>query len=448
MLASLAQALLPALLIALSFPGTTQGDIAWYSAAYSLTSATFVLPSGRLGDLFGHRGVFVIGYVWFALWSLLAGIAPYSSSGGTAYFCFARAMQGVGPALLVPNGLAMLGRAYAGEGMMKRKRVVMCLFGACAPMGFVVGGIMSCLVADGGRWWWGFWILAAVCVVLAVGSWAVLPRREGGRKGENGRIWTRLDGNGMLLGVTGLVLFNFSFTQAPQAGWTTPYIYFLLILGALFIIAFVWYERAMATYPLIPISAMTAQTTFVLACTATGWASFSIWIYYTVYLLENLRGWSPLPTSVSLAPAPVTGLTASLLAGWLMGKVGAHWVMLISMGAFFVGSLLMATAPVRQMYWGNTFWAILIMPFVSASVFSTLSSHERMAKGAERGWYLKCCCCCCCASCCYPFYPSRGGRYLCNKHTSVTSLQDSLNAFGAFFFRCSGGLSRCVRGPP
>lgn len=147
MLAGLAQAMLPAPLIGLSFPDTSQGSMAWYSAAYSLTSATFVLPSGRFGDLFGDKRAFIIGFAWFGLWSMLAGFAALVQSAGgqgTAYFCFARAMQGVGPALLVPNGQALLGRVYA-PGM--RKNMVLCLFGASAPFGFVVGGIMSSLVA-------------------------------------------------------------------------------------------------------------------------------------------------------------------------------------------------------------------------------------------------------------------------------------------------------------
>jgi hypothetical protein len=94
--------------------------------------------------------------------------------------------------------------------------------------------------------------------------------------GTSPALWKRLDATGMALGITGLVLFNFAFGQAPVVSWTTPYTYFILIIGALFILAFIWYERSASEHPLIPISAMNTQTTFVLACTATRWAPFSI----------------------------------------------------------------------------------------------------------------------------------------------------------------------------
>jgi len=185
--------------------------------------------------------------------------------------------------------------------------------------------------------------------------------------GMSSSLWKQLDAVGMALGVTGLVLFNFAFSQAPVVSWTTPYTYFTLIIGAIFIGAFLWYERS-AEYPLIPISAMSPTANFVLlGCTGAGWACFGIWVYYTIQLLESLRGWSPLPAAVALAPAPITGLMASLLADFLMSRVKPHWVMLISMCAFFIGSLLLATAPVSQSYWLNIFLGILIMPFVSLS---------------------------------------------------------------------------------
>jgi len=96
MLSGLAQAMAPAQIMGQSFPDSSPGTMAWYSAAYGLTSATFVLPSGRLGDLFGHRIVFLVGCGWFALWSLAAGFAPnvqHAGFNGNIYFCFCRAMQ-------------------------------------------------------------------------------------------------------------------------------------------------------------------------------------------------------------------------------------------------------------------------------------------------------------------------------------------------------------------
>ncbi|KAK0714292.1 major facilitator superfamily-domain-containing protein [Apiosordaria backusii] len=369
MLAGLAQAMIPASIISQSFDDSTPGTMAWYSAAYGLTSATFVLPSGRVGDLFGHKKVFVAGWLWFGVWSLIAGfsgLVERNGGRGTVFFCVARGLQGIGPALLVPSGQALLGRTYK-PGM--RKNMVLCLFGASAPLGFVMGAIFSSLFTVRGHWPWAFWLFAIMCFVLAVVSLFILPTSRGQsclKKGES--LWAQFDGWGMILGVSGLVLLNFAFNQAPIVSWKTPYTYFLLIIGLMLIAAFVVHEWA-APYPLIPISAMKPATNFVLACTGTGWGCFSIWIYYTFSIVENLRGWSPLLASVSFMPA--------FLVGFLMSRVKPHWIMLISMCAFSVGSLLLATAPVHQSYWFNTFFGILIMPFATILLSNSVSKEHQ-----------------------------------------------------------------------
>ncbi|KAJ2969322.1 hypothetical protein NQ176_g8725 [Zarea fungicola] len=108
--AGLALSIAPQKMIATSFHIADQpGTISWFSASYSLTVGTFILIAGRLGDVFGHKRFFVGGFAWFGLWSAIAGFAVYS---GPILFAFCRAMQGIGPALLLPNAVAILGRAY------------------------------------------------------------------------------------------------------------------------------------------------------------------------------------------------------------------------------------------------------------------------------------------------------------------------------------------------
>ncbi|KAK3984033.1 putative drug resistance protein [Cladorrhinum sp. PSN332] len=367
MLAGLAQAMVPSSIISRSFISSDPRGTAvpWYSAAYGLTSATFVLPSGRVGDLFGHRKVFVAGWVWFGIWSLASGLSVYAEGSGNGNGNGngnGGKGAGIGPALLVPSGQALLGRTYPPS---VRKNMVLCLFGASAPLGFVSGAIFSSLFAVRGpnSWPWAFYVLSIFCFLLGILSLFVLPPTGPSGYKPAERLWTQLDACGMLLGVSGLVLLNFAFNQAPIVSWKTPYTYFLLIIGLLLLAAFVWHEWKSAVYPLIPIKAMKPATNFVLGCTGAGWGCFSIWVYYCCRFEEMMRGWGPVLTSVGFIPAPICGLAASILAGFLISKIKPHWIMLISMCAFFVGSLLLATAPVSQSYWLNTFFGILIMPF-------------------------------------------------------------------------------------
>lgn len=278
-LAGLSQALLPQRIIGASFPDTNPGSLAWYSAAYGLTSGSFVLPSGRLGDIFGHKKIFIIGFIWLGLWELAGGFSEYvqrhGSGSGTALFIFCRAMQGIGAALLVPNAQAMIGRGYPPG---PSKNIIMSLFGAAAPLGFVAGGAMAAVFAQLVSWPWAFWTMAAVCVGLAGVSVLILPAAAATTRNTEVSLWKQVDGAGICLGVSGLVLFNFSFNQAPIVSWGTPYTYFILVIGVLLLGGFVYVELH-ASHPLVPIASMTPATNFVLGCTGAGWACFSIWVY-------------------------------------------------------------------------------------------------------------------------------------------------------------------------
>src|SRR6516165_7551896 len=101
--AGLGQTIAPLHIIGDHFTTTNPGQLSWYIASYSLTTGTFILFAGRLGDIYGHYKIFIIGFAWLGLWSLLVG---YSFYGTQVQFILCRAMQGIGPALLMPNGLA------------------------------------------------------------------------------------------------------------------------------------------------------------------------------------------------------------------------------------------------------------------------------------------------------------------------------------------------------
>lgn len=110
---------------------TDPGVLSWLIAGYSLTVGTFILLSGRCGDLFGYKTMVIIGFGWFAIWNVVAGFSIYApGNGGQVLFIFARVLSGIGPAILLPNALGLLGATYD-EG--RRKDMVFSLFGACAP---------------------------------------------------------------------------------------------------------------------------------------------------------------------------------------------------------------------------------------------------------------------------------------------------------------------------
>lgn len=168
--AGLALSIVPQHIIGRSFDIDNQsGKLSWFSSGYSLTVGTFILIAGRFGDVFGHKPFFVGGYVWFALWSCLAGAAVYS---GPSFFIFCRTMQGIGPAFLLPNAIAIVSRCYDPS---LRQNMIFCLFGATAPGGFLLGAVFSSLLSQRLWWPWSYWVLCFACLSLAVFGFFAIP---------------------------------------------------------------------------------------------------------------------------------------------------------------------------------------------------------------------------------------------------------------------------------
>jgi MFS family permease len=270
--AALAQSIAPLHVIGRTLNTTNPGQLSWLPAGYSLTVGTFILPAGRWGDLFGHKKLFVIGYFWFALWSAVAGFSAFSHS--LVFFAFCRAMQGVGPAIMLPNGIAVLSRTYPPG---PRKDMVLSLFGATAPGGFLVGAVFSGIFTQFVWWPWSYWVLGMVAALVGTMVIFVVPNMPvAGGKGS----FKELDALGTVLGVAGLILFNFAWNQGPAAGWDTVYVYVLLIVGIALMVAFFLYEMKWAAFPLVPMSSFTTDTRLVFGCLTMGWASFGIWVFY------------------------------------------------------------------------------------------------------------------------------------------------------------------------
>lgn len=357
--AGLAMSIVPQHIIGRSFGIENQpGELSWFSAAYSLTVGTFILIAGRLGDVFGHKRFFVGGFVWFGLWSAIAGVAVYS---GPIFFAFCRAMQGIGPAFLLPNAIAILGRCYDSG---RRLDMVFSLFGATAPGGFLIGAVFVSLLSQMAWWPWAYWIMCFACLLLALLGVFVIPAMPPPSNPEHERssVWERVDVFGSVTGVAALVLFNFAWNQGPVVGWPTPYTYIIMIVGIVIFVVFILVEKRVR-HPLIPFGVLKIDSLFTLACISAGWSSFGIFIFYVWNFLEVIRGQTPLLTSAQFTPIAISGLCAAVTTGLILSHFRASTVMLISMTAFLVGGIIFATMPVHQTYWAQTFVGIIVLPW-------------------------------------------------------------------------------------
>lgn len=356
-LAGLAETFAPLVILSDAFSVSNPGVAAWPTAAYSLALGSCILPAGRLGDMFGHRRIFLIGCLWFATMSIICGFSNY---GGSEMLTACRAFQGIGPALLIPNGLALFGRTFP---MGMKRNIAISLFGGSGPCGVVSGAVISSLMGQLVWWPWIFWTMGIVCFCVFALTWFAIPPDSIEPYANGSNPWAKFDSLGAITGVGGLVLINFALNQAPINGWTSPFISVLLAIGILLMAAFVYVELKVAGRPLVPLKGLHRDAALTLACIAAGWGSHGIWSYYMFLLLEQIRGNTALSACSKFWPVAPIGLVAALSVGFILKKVRVAIVMSIAMFCFLLGCLFLATAPPHQSYFGNTLLSVLITPF-------------------------------------------------------------------------------------
>ncbi|KAI0603530.1 major facilitator superfamily domain-containing protein [Biscogniauxia sp. FL1348] len=350
---------------------TNSGQLVWLMSGYGLTVGTFILLAGRLGDVYGYKRIFVLGNLWFAVFTLIAGLSTYAGRERSyAVFLVSRIMQGIGPALLIPNAVALLGVTYVPG---PRKAMLFALFGAVAPASAVISPAVTSLFA---MVWWpsAFWALALVLVIVALAAVHVIPdvppspeKTAAAATVAQPRPYERflqfcaeLDALGAVTGVTGLVLISVAWNQGAVDGWRSAYVCALLVLGLALCAGFAYVEGR-ARKPLIPLQAINSGVAFVLAAVFCGWGCFGIYIYYTWEFYEVARGASPLLATAWHSPILVSGVAAAVTTGLVIHRVGPAVVMALALLAFTVGTALIATAPVGQTYWAQTFLCNVIV---------------------------------------------------------------------------------------
>lgn len=328
----------------------------WFMGSYALTLGTFILVSGRLGDLFGLRRMYVFGWLFACFWCLITGLSYYSKS--SEFFILCRAFQGIGFAFILPCGMGIIGTVYPSG---KRKNIAFAAVGASAPVGATVGCLMAGVVGQLWWWCWAFWLLSICCLLLSILSLYAIPSEIGKINNTLKEGFAKFDMWGALVGIAGLILFNFVWNHGPVAGWDKPYIIVLLIVSVLLLVGFFYLELCVMPHPLLPRSIFNKRIGLVLVCISLGWGLFGVWQYYYWSFMLNLRGYTPIETSLTYMPLLVLGIIASLFVGFFMSKRRAPYIVCGSMIGFMCGCIFLSILPVHQTFWKLSFGQMFLL---------------------------------------------------------------------------------------
>jgi EmrB/QacA subfamily drug resistance transporter len=285
--------------------GASFAGLQWTLNGYTLTLAAFILLGGSLGDRYGRRRIFTIGVVWFALASALCALAP-----SIGVLIAARALQGIGGALLTPGSLAMISASFAPDDRARAIGAWSGLGGVASAIGPFLGGYL----VGGPGWRWIFIInvpLAAAVVVIT--------RRHVPETLDPDAV-PHLDLAGAVLGAVGLGGVTYALIGAG-GGWSSTVVV-SAVVGVLAMVGFVVTEHRSAHPMLPPRIFANRQFTAANLVTFAVYAALGAVFFLLVVNLQVVSGFSPLLAGVALLPITVIMLLLSARSGALAARIG------------------------------------------------------------------------------------------------------------------------------
>ncbi|ROV95272.1 hypothetical protein VPNG_08971 [Cytospora leucostoma] len=341
--------LLPIVTTELDIPIVAQ---VWPSSVFSLVAGAFLLPLGRIADIYGGYIVFVSGLGWFLIWTIVAG---FSQNYGM--LIAARALQGLGPAAFLPTGIMILGRIYRPG---PRKNLIFGLYGAFAPLGFFLGVIMGGVTGEYITWRWYFWLGSILVGLVTVTAIFSIPRENYEAKG------VKMDWLGLSVIVPGLVLVVFAVTDGAHApkGWATNYVIVTFCIGMAFLAVSFYVEGWVASQPLLPFSLFKPKHMKTLVASLIfAYGNFGVYMYYASFYLYDVMGYSIITTALAFIPMAVGGIFLATTGGFTLHLLPGRVLIIFSGVGGLISVLLFALIPE-----GGSYWAWILPAMLGATI--------------------------------------------------------------------------------
>ena len=303
--AAIVNVALPSIGAALHF---SRDDLSWVVNAYTLTFGGFLLLGGRLADLLGRRRMFMIGLVVFSLASFAGGIAQ-----SEPWLIAARAVQGMGAAIVSPAALSIITTTFA-EGAERNRALG--VWGAVAGAGGAAGVLLGGILTSGLNWRWVLFVNVPIGLIAA----ALAPRILAESRTDDGT--KSFDIPGAITVTAGLALLVYAVVDAVNVGWGSTSTILRLIGAGLLLLAFVAIELR-AREPLMPFTIFRLRTLrgANIVGLLIGMSLFSMFFFISLYL-QNVMHYSPIKTGLSYLPLSIGIILSAGLASQLVTRFG------------------------------------------------------------------------------------------------------------------------------
>jgi EmrB/QacA subfamily drug resistance transporter len=354
--------------------GASIQSLEWTVNAYVLAYAVFLLTGAALGDRFGRKRMFVGGIALFTLSSAAAALAPTSGT-----LIAARALQGIGAAIVTPLTLTLLANAFPAE----RRGVAIGVWSGISGIAVALGPLVGGAVVQIASWHWIFWINVPIGIALV----PLAARRLAESRGAS----RRLDLRGLALSSTGLFGLVFGLVRSQSLGWTSPQVMIALGAGLVLIAAFIAYELRVRE-PMLPM-AFFRNRGFAVTNVISLAMYFGMFgsIFFLSQFLQNVLHNSPLHAGIKLLVWTGATMVVSPLAGVFSERYGSRLFMVAGLGlqAVALGWLaseattsLAYTSMIGPFVLAGAGMALVFAPSANAVLSSVRAEQTGQASGA------------------------------------------------------------------
>jgi len=311
----------------------TEESLVWVVNAYMLTFGGFLLFGGRLGDLFGHRRVFLLGLTLFTAASVVCGL-----SGSQAVLVSARALQGLGGAVLTAVALSLIMNIFTAP---SDRATAMGIYGFVCSSGGTIGALLGGFLTTALNWHWIFLVNLPIGALVYAFCLRVVPAarvREGS---------ARIDAAGALTVTTSLMLAVYAIVNGNQAGWTSRQTIGLLSIASALFVVFLAIERRTRD-PLMPLGLFRLRNVATANVVGVLWAAAMFaWFFISALYMQLVLGYTPMQVGLAFLPANLIMAAFSLgLSAKIVMRFGIRRPMAVGLLLAGIGLLLFARARV------------------------------------------------------------------------------------------------------
>ncbi|MFG1706569.1 DHA2 family efflux MFS transporter permease subunit [Nonomuraea sp. M3C6] len=333
-------------------------EVLWVMSAYILVVAVLVITAGRLGDIVGPRKVFIAGMILFTVASALCGAAqePWQ-------LIAARAVQGIGAALITPQTLTILTGVFPPE----KRGLPSAIWGITAGVAGLAGPTLGGMLVAQGTWRWVFYVNVPLGILTIVMALSLIPNLQPGKR-------VRLDLTGVLLASAALGAITYGLLEGDRYGWGTinSFLSVPLVIGVGLVLLVVFLAtQARIREPLLPLGIFKDRgfslMSFVIIAVSFGMMGLSLTL--TIYL-QDVLGLSALQAGLTLAPTALSMMFTFPIVGFLIDKIGGKYVLIGGLALYPVSLVLIGNMAHTDSGQWSLLWPLILAGISQAAAFA------------------------------------------------------------------------------